>query len=52
MPVTDFSFVHIIGFGYIMTLQVTFPILIPEDIFNLYFFCVRLMEILVELGDL
>jgi hypothetical protein len=31
----DFSFVHIIGFGYNMTPQVTFPILVPENIFHL-----------------
>jgi len=35
MPVTYFSFVHITGFGYNMTLQVTFPMLITENIFNL-----------------
>jgi len=35
MPVTDFSCVHIIGFGYNMTHQVTFPILISENILNL-----------------
>jgi hypothetical protein len=46
--------VSVIGFSCNMTLEVTFPILMPENVFNLecFFLCVRHMKILLELGDL
>lgn len=52
MPVMDFYFVPIIGFGYNMTLQVTFSMLITENVFNLVCFCVRRMVKLLKFGDL
>jgi hypothetical protein len=44
MPFTDFSCVYIVGFSYNMTLEVTLPMLIPENVFNIECFVCKVYE--------